>query len=69
MRWVPITLTLGVLLATWRPILGLLWDSYEAWSYARMNGLSQNVARRLLCYGAVCSLSVVAALITIWSLT
>lgn len=69
MRWVPLTLTLLVLLATWRPILGLLWDSYEAWGYARINGLSYGLARRLLYYSAACSLGVAAAITLIWSLT
>jgi hypothetical protein len=69
MRWVPITLTLGVLLVSWRPILGLLWDSYEAWGYARINGLSMNLARRLLYYSAAGSLGVAAAITLIWSLT
>lgn len=68
MHVVPFMVTLAVLLVIYRPVLTLLNSSLEAWAYARMNGLSMNLAWRLFHYCCAWLMAGALAIILNWSL-
>jgi hypothetical protein len=65
---IPVTLTVAVLLVIYRPVLTLLGAAVEAWGYARINGLSMNLAYRLLYYSLVWAVGGAGAIALTWNL-
>jgi len=67
LSFVPIMVTLAVLVIIYRPVFTLLFASAEAWGYAKINGLSMNLAWRLLHYCLTWLVVGAAAIISSWS--